>query len=614
MRHFVLQRVPLKTRRGRNQRRFNRWKQILEEKDPCGNKCLVKRPLILAENVLLDAAERFQFSHFACETDRHLNAVELATYLGCPLIASNSNYYLFTSDTIPPCTLIPTELIQWDVKQLNIQCERCQTLRKACHVLSCKKFDLSGSPLKCLNPKLKPLLPLLFDNDSASSMHKWEDCVREIDTRVKWLSQFNNNDLVKPMVAVLAQIDQKQLISKESTILKSMFFYIMGSVTMNRKIRFLNLPSQLPCRNRSESHLKEIYKDAFNRALSYLRSDDNANSGISLGIRENPIDSREVESVIGNWPITLTEKFCRSEFTGYALDALYAPDGVLLADAHEDTSLPQSVHKVSGKLREMQYNILFGLEDRLGRVETKCFGVVDHYVTELMLLDGQYQPIRVPCNPHHLDPAEEQSTEQFMSKHFGQTKLTDPFDRQLYWIVSFWFRNSTLAGNQCETVDDSPLALAFTANAYMWKFKQYGNRKIPQLVEQVQTICRNGSLFDEGFRVSVVHQLTELQLVAYEMNVLSHLVSGILLSYANRGQQIVHNEKLWVWRMFGSCQLIYWLTIDLERVSSNKRMEYLKEQLMPELAGPQLSRNKQCTLQQAINEFDMFWDTMKAAF
>lgn len=168
------------------------------------------------------------------------------------------------------------------------------------------------------------------------------------------------------------------------------------------------------------------------------------------------------------------------------------------------------------------------------------------------ILNGLFQPVHISCCPYRLCHTKEQSLEEFMNNNFGRVQLNDPFDKQLYWIISFWFCNSQVAENQCATISENPVALVFTAYAYVWKCTRFKHRKTVELIDHFRAICGNKTAWEgkEEFRLSIVHQLTELQ-----------LVSGILQSSGGTRQ-----EHFRIWRLFGSCHLIYCLVVSVDRI------------------------------------------------
>ncbi|THD19011.1 hypothetical protein D915_010345 [Fasciola hepatica] len=609
----------LDTLLNRKKQHYKEWEEMMNNrtsKDSWDKESHVINKLPpLSTSVFLDVVESFQFKHVAWGSEGHLHSAELAVYLNCPVISRNSDLFLVNSDSPMPYCFIPLDSIFWEVKRLNVQCERCETLRKTCSVLSCKRFCLSNSPLKCLNPKLFPLLPLLLGNDYTKIVHvpridgvprpqyppEWSERLCEIDTRVNWLSQFNNDDLTKPLRAILSEVGKEQLVEMGNRMMKSVFVYIIDSLGLGQEMaQFLNLSPRLYRPRLRQWNMKDIYTDAFKSVLHRFCSCGNEEVSENVEPSGSSVNAGTVVDIMYKWPVSLINKFRRSECATYALDALYVRGGVVLKVVCEDIDLPQSVNKVSEELRAMQYNILLGLEDRLELIEAKCYGLIDHSVTEHTLLNGEFQPMRVSCRPYRLDQTE-QSLEEFMSEHFGQTQLTDPFDRQLYWTISFWFRNSQIACNQCEKVSDNPVVLAFSAFAYVSKFTRINNRQISELIDHFQMICESAVSCEE-FRISLVHQLTELQLVAYELSLLRELVSGIMQS-GKELRQTSEAEKYSVWRMFGSCRLIYWLTICLEQIPSSDRIQYLTTKMIPELIGRRWNRTTQSTVQQAVIAF-----------
>ncbi|TPP65588.1 hypothetical protein FGIG_03958 [Fasciola gigantica] len=141
----------------------------------------------------------------------------------------------------------------------------------------------------------------------------------------------------------------------------------------------------------------------------------------------DPVDAKTVANIMHKWSIALIDKFRRFECATYALDALYVRSGVVLSSSYEDVDLPLSVNEVGAQSRVIQYDVLLGLEHRLGLVESKCYGLVENGVTEYMLVNAEYKLIRVPCEPYRLDQMG-QSIDQLMSEHFCQPQLVDSFE------------------------------------------------------------------------------------------------------------------------------------------------------------------------------------------
>ncbi|TPP39743.1 hypothetical protein FGIG_10685 [Fasciola gigantica] len=313
---------------------------------------------------------------------------------------------------------------------------------------------------------------------------EWSEPLSKVDALVNWLSQFNNDDLTKPLNAILCQIDKTELTETGNKMKRSVLSTIIDPFEPGREMaQFFNVSPRGRRPNKVHLNMTEICTSVFKCVLHRLCSDDKEQVKEILEWSVKSVDGiRTVVDIMHNWSISLINKFRRSECITYELDALYGQGGIVLSTTYEDFNLPQSVHKMSEELRVMQYNILLGLEEHLGFVEAKCCGLMAHCVTEHRLVSGQYKPVRVSCEPCRLDQLD-QSIDQFMSEHFGQTQLIGPFDRHLYWTILFWFRNSQVACNQCETISDSPVALVFTAYAYASKFARFINRQLTELID-----------------------------------------------------------------------------------------------------------------------------------
>ncbi|VDP16524.1 unnamed protein product [Echinostoma caproni] len=566
----------------------------------------------LSTNVLLYVVEQHGFMHIAWETEGDLHAAELAIYLNCPLISEDSDFYLFVSEGPTELCFVRQSSIVWNAKRLHTSCDRCRANANQCHVLLCEKFCRNTSPLKSVSRKLLPLLSVLIGNDlidPAPMFGLISDCrgsnpprirsrnVSRIDTCIRWLSQFHGEDLGEALRIILFNCLGEDSVGTVKRIIKTVLTYVINPRQLDPSIiELLKIPKAKQEEQMDHVTIHESYEKAIQSMLHESPHDHHGGDNNILG--------RTID-VMFQWPLSLVRQFRLSLCPTYALDALYVRGGVVLGISYEDTKLPQSVHKVSQELRAMQYNILLGLEEQLRLVDSKCYGLVDHKVTEHTIINGQFQPICIPCKPYRLHHIEE-----FLNKHFScpVSELNDPFDRQLYIILDLWFRNSQLAGNQCESINDSPVALAFTAFVYATKDCYPGIGELYRHVKHFQSICEDANR-TEQFHAHITHQLVELQLITVELNAIVQMVMGITPS--DEPSERTGLNPFEMWRMFGSCEAIYWLARTLELQPVHERFGQTKNRWIRRLTCSSSNERAENRMDQAINRFNHLWRAIK---
>ncbi|THD25850.1 hypothetical protein D915_003370 [Fasciola hepatica] len=158
----------------------------------------------------------------------------------------------FRQTNVPLLYSTGFNVLEGETAECKLRAMRNKT--KTCSVFSCKRFSIPDSPLNCVDPKPFPLLSLVLRNDHKKTVPRIDGVrrahyppdlpkrLREIDARVNWLSQLNNEDLTTPLNAILSQIDRKQLIQTGNRMMKSMLVNMVDWFRPGQEMaRFLKL-------------------------------------------------------------------------------------------------------------------------------------------------------------------------------------------------------------------------------------------------------------------------------------------------------------------------------------------------------------------------------------
>ncbi|CAI2733405.1 unnamed protein product [Schistosoma spindalis] len=571
----------------------------------------------LCENILVEILRESSVRYIACEREADIGAAELAVYLQCPVTSNDSDFYIYRpNDNNQVYNFIPFSTISRYSKQRSVPCSTCKLNGASCYFMPCAILDNSGPFYKLKYPML-PLFAILVGNDMISdirlptiihSLIQTSDLFnasyyqRRIDAIFKWLLGFR--DIEEPLSSVLSLYSKIERNGIEKTIRLRISDYLLdvsgenlahelgfstehnisSSVSSSSKLGNSNIQDPTTCRG---SHCEFLSK--FSKPLLKRNDDDE-------------------DSIFHRWPKELIRRFRFIELIPSIFDQMYVRNGAVLRLVVEDINIPNSLSECISKMRGILNGLIFGLENHLGTNGKLC-GMENECVTEYRRnLNGDFTKTLISVKP--LKPPRAATPElsflSFFSEFFNVNMEKDfkPVEIQgLAILLVLWFRYSSHARSEAESIQTSPVGLALSCCTIAMNSNSeflcrnadadggFANSILTHLdkcAELAKSVyCQRNPPF---FSIEKVHQLNELQIMASRLKNLVAMLEVLCPFYISNSTKFdtspIRNPFMRfypLWMLFASGRLLYWISQLLKNIDPSERFDKVMNDWLPKL-------------------------------